>query len=158
MGKILTRDEAAAWRGSLRAAGKKVVFTNGCFDILHVGHTRYLYAAAKLGDVLIVGLNSDASARRLKGEGRPVYPEAERAEILASLESVSAVVLFDEDTPLGLITAIVPDVLVKGGDWEIEKIVGREVVLAAGGRVATIEYQEGHSTTMILDKIGKPAK
>lgn len=155
MGKILTRDEAAAWRRSLRERGGKVVFTNGCFDIIHVGHTRYLSAARMLGDALVVGLNSDASVRRLKGEGRPVYPENERAETLSSIESVDAVVVFDEDTPLELIKALVPDVLVKGGDWQPDKIVGRDVVLAAGGRVTTIEYQEGHSTTRILDRIGK---
>lgn len=155
MGKILTRNEAAAWRRSLREQGKKLVFTNGCFDIIHVGHTRYLFGARMLGDALMVGLNSDASTKRLKGEGRPVYPENERAETLSSIECVDAVVIFGEDTPLELIKEILPDVLVKGGDWQPDMIVGKDVVLAAGGEVTTIDYQDGHSTTLILDRIGK---
>ena len=155
MGRILTLNEAVIWRESLRREGKKLVFTNGCFDILHVGHTRYLFEARAMGDALMVGLNSDASTRMLKGEGRPVCPEYERAEILCSLEPVDAVVIFGEDTPYSLISAVVPDVLVKGGDWRIGDIVGKDIVLAAGGRVTNIRYQEGHSTTGILERIGK---
>lgn len=155
MGKLLTLNEAVKWRKTLRSEGKKLVFTNGCFDILHVGHTRYLFEARAMGDALMVGLNSDASTRRLKGESRPVYPEKERAEILCSLEAVDAVVIFGEDTPFDLISAVVPDVLVKGGDWKVDEIVGKDVVLAAGGRVTNIRYQDGHSTTGLLEKIGK---
>ncbi|HNQ77390.1 MAG TPA: D-glycero-beta-D-manno-heptose 1-phosphate adenylyltransferase [Acidobacteriota bacterium] len=155
MGRILTLNEAVKWRERLKSEGKTLVFTNGCFDILHVGHTRYLFEARAMGDALMVGLNSDASTARLKGEGRPVYPEKERAEILCSLEAVDAVVIFGEDTPFSLISAVVPDVLVKGGDWKVDDIVGKDIVLAAGGRVTNISYQEGHSTTGILERIGK---
>ncbi len=155
MGKLLTLNEAVKWRETLRSEGKTLVFTNGCFDILHVGHTRYLFEARAMGDALMVGLNSDSSTRRLKGESRPVYPEKERAEILCSLEAVDAVVIFGEDTPFDLISAVVPDLLVKGGDWKVDEIVGKDVVLAAGGRVTNIRYQDGHSTTGLLEKIGK---
>jgi rfaE bifunctional protein nucleotidyltransferase chain/domain len=149
-GGLVALERARELRARWRAEGLKTVFTNGCFDLLHAGHVRYLNAARALGDRLIVGLNSDASVRRLKGEGRPVTPAEERAEVLAALEAVDAVVLFEEDTPLRLIQALTPDVLVKGGDWAPEAIVGREHVLAAGGEVVTIPTLEGRSTTGIL--------
>jgi rfaE bifunctional protein nucleotidyltransferase chain/domain len=133
--------------------GKRVVFTNGCFDLLHPGHIRSLETARGLGDVLIVGINSDESVRMLKGEGRPVIPEQERAEILASLECVDAVVIFDEFTPQRVVAALVPDVLVKGGDWPGNQIVGREEVEAAGGKVVLVDVMPGYSTTDILKKI-----
>lgn len=146
----LALDEAVRLRERWRAEGLKTVFTNGCFDLLHAGHVRYLNAARALGDRLVVGLNSDASVARLKGEGRPVTPAGERAEILQALEAVDAVVPFEEDTPLRLIEALSPDVLVKGGDWALEAIVGREHVLAAGGEVVTIPTVAGRSTTRLV--------
>jgi D-beta-D-heptose 7-phosphate kinase/D-beta-D-heptose 1-phosphate adenosyltransferase len=131
-----------------------VVFTNGCFDLLHVGHVRYLQAARELGDALVVGVNSDASVRRLgKGHGRPVTPERERAEVLAALGCVDYVTIFGAPTPLALIRKVRPDVLVKGGDWPVERIVGREVVEARGGRVLSIPLVPGKSTTAILKKV-----
>ncbi len=134
--------------------GQKVVFTNGCFDILHPGHVTYLQKARKLGGVLVVGMNSDASVKRQnKGPERPILGEEERAAILGALACVSYVVIFDEDTPLRLIEELVPDVLVKGGDWPIEKIVGREVVQRSGGEVLTIPFVEGKSTTSIIERI-----
>ncbi len=136
-----------------RRARERVVFTNGCFDLLHPGHVTYLEAARDLGDLLVVGLNSDASVRRLKGPARPVLPQADRATVLAGLRSVDYVTVFDEDTPLRLIEALLPDVLVKGGDWAVERIVGREAVEAAGGRVATIPFVEGKSTTGIVERV-----
>jgi rfaE bifunctional protein nucleotidyltransferase chain/domain len=129
------------------------VFTNGCFDLLHPGHVTYLEAARELGDALVVGLNSDASVRRLKGPARPILTEQERATVLSGLRSVDYVVVFDEDTPLALIRRIVPDVLVKGGDWPVEAIVGADVVLAAGGRVSSLPFVEGKSTTGIVERI-----
>ena len=132
---------------------QRVVFTNGCFDLLHPGHIRTLEAARKLGDTLIVGLNSDRGVCQLKGPGRPILPERERAEILAALECVDAVVIFDEPTPREIINALLPDVLVKGGDWAGDQIVGREEVEAAGGRVLSIPVTPGYSTTAILQKI-----
>jgi D-glycero-beta-D-manno-heptose 1-phosphate adenylyltransferase len=136
-----------------RPAGQRVVFTNGCFDLLHPGHIRTLEAARKLGDALVVGLNSDRGVRELKGPGRPILPELERAEILAALECVDAVVIFDEPTPRETIAALLPDVLVKGGDWAGDQIVGREEVEAAGGRVVSVPVAPGYSTTSILQKI-----
>jgi len=137
-----------------RAAGERVVFTNGCFDILHPGHVTYLTAARALGDILVVGLNSDASVRDLeKGVERPILSQEERATVLSGLRAVDYVVVFYEPTPLRLIEAIVPDVLVKGGDWPVDKIVGREVVGAAGGEVLTIPFVEGHSTTGVVERI-----
>jgi D-beta-D-heptose 7-phosphate kinase/D-beta-D-heptose 1-phosphate adenosyltransferase len=133
--------------------GKHVVFTNGCFDLLHPGHIKLLEAARALGDALIVGINSDDSVRNLKGPSRPVIPESERAEILAGLECVDAVVIFDELTPRETVAALVPDILVKGGDWPGNQIVGREEVEAAGGKVVLINVVQGHSTTEILRKI-----
>lgn len=137
----------------LKAQGKKIVFTNGCFDILHRGHTRYLATARNLGDFLIVAVNSDQSVRTIKGPERPVISEDERAEILAALGFVDAVVVFDEETPLELIRYLLPDVLVKGGDWTEDRIVGGDVVKAAGGEVRSIPFVEGHSTTDLLRRI-----
>lgn len=156
---ILTLEEAILRFGHEKRNGRRVVFTNGCFDLLHPGHIRSLEHARELGDVLIVGLNSDASVRRLKGEGRPAIPERERAEILAALETVDAVVIFDEPTPHEVIARLLPDVLVKGGDWPGDQIVGREEVEAAGGRVVSVPVVPGYSTTEILRKIreGTPA-
>jgi rfaE bifunctional protein nucleotidyltransferase chain/domain len=132
----------------------KVVFTNGCFDILHAGHVRYLAHARSLGDKLVVGLNSDESVRRLgKGPGRPIVGQNERREVLLALRAVDEVVIFDEDTPLRLIGEICPDVLVKGGDWPVEKIVGHELVLGYGGAVLSLPFVEGNSTTSIVEKI-----
>jgi rfaE bifunctional protein nucleotidyltransferase chain/domain len=149
----MTRDEAIALVERLRAAGRTVVFTNGVFDLLHVGHLRYLQQARELGDALIVGLNSDRSVRANKGESRPVTPEAERAEILEALACVDGVVVFDEETPHDLIGAIQPDVLVKGADWAEDAIVGRDVVEARGGRVVRVPLEAGKSTTAIIDYI-----
>jgi D-glycero-beta-D-manno-heptose 1-phosphate adenylyltransferase len=137
----------------LHAAGKTVVFTNGVFDLLHPGHIRYLQHARTLGDALIVGVNSDRSVRANKGEGRPITPEGERAEILAALACVDAVVLFDEDTPHAIITALQPDVLVKGADWAEDAIVGRDVVEARGGKVVRVPLARGYSTTAIVKKV-----
>jgi D-glycero-beta-D-manno-heptose 1-phosphate adenylyltransferase len=150
---VLTLEEAIVRFGLEKRNGRRVVFTNGCFDLLHPGHIRSLELARELGDVLIVGLNSDASVRQLKGEGRPVISERERAEILAALESVDAVVIFDDLTPREVIARLLPDVLVKGGDWPGEQIVGREEVEAAGGRVVSIPVVPGYSTSAILRKI-----
>ena len=157
--EILTIEEAILRFGREKRNGRRVVFTNGCFDLLHPGHIGSLEQARSLGDVLIVGLNSDTSVRQLKGPGRPVLPERERAEILASLECVDAVVIFDDLTPRELIARLLPDVLVKGGDWSGDQIVGREEVEAAGGRVVSIPVVPGHSTSEILRKIreGLPA-
>ncbi|HKF40026.1 MAG TPA: D-glycero-beta-D-manno-heptose 1-phosphate adenylyltransferase [Candidatus Acidoferrum sp.] len=150
---VLSLEELILRFGAGKRNGKRVVFTNGCFDLLHPGHIRSLETARGLGDVLIVGMNSDESVRRLKGEGRPVIPEQERAEILASLECVDAVVIFDESTPQRVVAALLPDVLVKGGDWPGNQIVGREEVEAAGGKVVLVEVVPGYSTTEILKKI-----
>lgn len=136
-----------------RNAGEQVVFTNGCFDILHLGHADYLEKASQLGDRLIIGINSDASVRRLKGQARPVQTEDARGRLLAALAFVDAVVVFDEDTPLELITFVQPDVLVKGDDYTISTIVGADVVLQKGGHVRTIPLVEGHSTTALVNKI-----
>jgi rfaE bifunctional protein nucleotidyltransferase chain/domain len=136
-----------------RAAGARVVFTNGCFDLLHPGHVRYLAAARALGDVLVVGLNSDPSVRRLKGVPRPILGAAERAEVLAGLAAVDHVIVFDDDTPRALITALAPDVLVKGADWADEDIVGRDEVLAAGGHVERVDLVPSVSTTEIIRRI-----
>lgn len=133
--------------------GRKVVFTNGCFDIIHAGHVLYLEQARMMGDVLILGLNSDASIRRLKGETRPVNTQTDRATVVAALASVDYVVIFDQDTPYRLIDLIKPDLLVKGGDWRPEDIVGSDIVLAQGGMVRSIDYLDGSSTTGIIDRI-----
>src|SRR6266852_5656508 len=150
---ILTLDEAILRFGREKRNGRRIVFTNGCFDILHPGHIRSLEQARDLGDALIVGINSDASVRQLKGEGRPALPANERAEILAALECVDAVVIFDDLTPREVIGRLLPDVLVKGGDWPGDQIVGREEVEAAGGRVVSVPVVPGYSTTAILQKI-----
>lgn len=155
--EILSLDEAILRFGPGKRNGRRVVFTNGCFDLLHPGHIGSLEKARSLGDVLIVGLNSDASVRQLKGAGRPVLPERERAEILAALECVDAVVIFDELTPREVIARLLPDILVKGGDWASDQIVGREEVEAAGGRVVSIPVVAGYSTTEILRKIREGA-
>ena len=139
----------------LKRSGKRVVFTNGCFDILHIGHVRLLEQAAKLGEVLFVAVNSDRSVRKLKGPSRPVKPQGERAEILAALASVDFVVIFDELTPLNVIKAMLPDVLVKGGDWTRETIVGRKEVENAGGKVVVIPLTESYSTSRLIERIGK---
>jgi rfaE bifunctional protein nucleotidyltransferase chain/domain len=150
---VLTLDEAILRFGRQERNSRRVVFTNGCFDLLHPGHIRLLEQARELGDVLIVGLNGDASVRQLKGEGRPVIAERERAEILASLECVDAVVIFDALTPREVIARLLPDVLVKGGDWPLDQIVGRGEVEAAGGRVVSIPVVPGYSTSEILRQI-----
>ncbi len=150
--KILSRKELLARFGRPREG--RLVFTNGCFDLLHPGHVLYLASARALGDALIVGVNTDASVRRLqKDDARPIVPETDRALVLAALESVDAVCLFDEDTPRDLIAALLPDVLVKGGDYEPEGVVGREEAEAAGGEVVIIPFVAGHSTTALLDRI-----
>ncbi len=148
--KVISRRTAAALFSRLRRAGKRIVFTNGCFDILHAGHARYLRRAAAMGDILVVGLNGDGSVRRLKGEGRPVQTGPDRAYLLASLACVSYVVVFSEDTPAALIEDVVPHVLVKGGDWKGKTIVGAEFVLSRGGVVKTIRFLPGRSTTSII--------
>ena len=149
----LSWKEAAALVGTLRAAGRVIVFTNGVFDLLHPGHVRYLAEARALGDALIVGLNDDASVRRNKGPERPITPQDERAEILLALCSVDAVVVFDQDTPAEIITALQPDVLVKGADWAADRIVGRETVEARNGRVVRIPLEAGHSTTALVERV-----
>ena len=154
-GGILSRDELLKTAVKLKAEGKTLVFTNGCFDLLHPGHIRYLEKARALGDALIVGLNSDRSVKQLKGPTRPIFPEAERAEILAALESVDYVTVFDEATPQELIASLAPHVLVKGGDWDANEIVGRKEVEAAGGRVVSIEHHAGHSTSDLVETITK---
>lgn len=152
--KIVGRDEAARRAALAKAAGRKVVFTNGCFDLLHAGHVRLLEQARSLGDLLILGLNSDDSVRSLgKGEDRPLVPQAQRAEVVAALAAVDLVALFNEPTPLELITAIMPDVLVKGGDWPVRDIVGADLVLAAGGRVESLPLVRGLSTTSLAARI-----
>lgn len=151
--EILTIEEAILRFGREKRNGRRVVFTNGCFDLLHPGHVRSLEQARGLGDALLVGLNSDDGVRQLKGAGRPVLPERERAEILAALECVDAVIIFNEPTPREVIARLEPDVLVKGGDWPGDQIVGREEVEAAGGRVVSVPVLAGYSTSAILRKI-----
>ena len=155
---VLTLEEAILRFGREKRNGRRVVFTNGCFDLLHPGHIRSLELARALGDMLIVGLNSDASVRQLKGKGRPVITERERAEILAALECVDAVVIFDDRTPREMITGLLPDVLVKGGDSPGDQIVGREEVEAAGGRVVSVPVVPGYSTSAILERIREGAR
>ncbi|MDH5740920.1 MAG: D-glycero-beta-D-manno-heptose 1-phosphate adenylyltransferase [Nitrospira sp.] len=157
--KILPLDQLLSTLSAERARGKRIVFTNGCFDLMHVGHTRYLQAAKELGDVLIVGVNSDASVRSLdKAPDRPIVPDAQRAEVLAALGCVDYVVIFNESDPLQLITSVLPDILVKGGDWTLDRIVGRDVVEARGGVVKTIPLVPGVSTTGLLRRIRSTAK
>ena len=151
----MDRAEAERLVNDLRASGKTIVFTNGVFDLLHIGHLRYLQEAKRLGDALLVGVNSDRSVGFLKGSGRPITAEEERAEVLAALTCVDGVVIFDEETPRDLIQAIQPDVLVKGSDWAEDAIVGRDIVEARGGRVVRVAIQPGYSTTRIVEKIKK---
>lgn len=154
-GKIVSRDELRAERERLRAAGRRLVFTNGCFDILHVGHVRYLQAARALGDALLVAVNSDRSVRELKGAGRPVMNEDERAELLAALGAVDYVTVFDDLSPRALIAEILPDILVKGGDYQLDEIHGREEVERAGGRVLALPFIEGASTSSVIERVKK---
>lgn len=152
--KIVTKEQLVEQLKPLRARGSRFVFTNGCFDLMHVGHTRYLQAARALGDLLIVGVNSDDSVRSLeKAPDRPIVHEAQRAEVVAALGCVDFVVIFSESDPKALITAVQPDVLVKGGDWPLDRIIGRDVVEARGGRVQTIPLVPGFSTTALIHRI-----
>lgn len=150
---ILNRADSASWAADLRRAGRRVVFTNGVFDLLHPGHVRYLAEARRQGDALIVGVNSDRSVRAIKGPARPINTERDRAEVLAALAAVDAVVVFDEDDPHAIISAIQPDVLVKGADWAEDRIVGRDVVEARGGKVIRIAFAPGYSTTGMIEKM-----
>ena len=150
---MFTLPEAVQFAQQVRAAGKTIVFTNGVFDLLHPGHVRYLQHARSLGDALIVGINSDRSVRAVKGPHRPINSEAERAEILAALACVDAVAIFDEETPFEIVTAVQPDVLVKGADWAPDKIIGRDIVEARGGKVVLMKVEEGWSTTSIVAKV-----
>jgi rfaE bifunctional protein nucleotidyltransferase chain/domain len=153
MAKILSLDQLIEERKRLGRLGRRVVFTNGCFDLIHPGHIRYLQEARRLGDALIVALNSDRSVRELKGETRPILDQNERAEVMAALGCVDLVTIFDESTPLEVIAAIAPDVLVKGGDWDLGHIVGRGEVEAAGGKVLSLAFVEGCSTTDVIERI-----
>jgi rfaE bifunctional protein nucleotidyltransferase chain/domain len=150
--KVLDSEQLKAALQTYRKENKKIVFTNGCFDLLHIGHVRYLEQAKSLGDILIVGINTDASVQVLKGPTRPIQNENDRAEILASLKSVDHTVLFGEQTPLNLIKEIKPDLLVKGGDWKIDQIVGSDFVLSHGGQVQSLQFITGKSTTSIIEK------
>jgi len=151
--KVKTVEELRPLLAILRAAGKKIVFTNGCFDLIHTGHTRYLAIARSFGDLLVVAVNSDSSVRTIKGEKRPINSQQERAETLAALDSVDFVTIFSEPDPYKVISALQPDVLVKGGDWPVEKIIGGDIVQARGGKVVNVPYVEGQSTTGIIEKI-----
>jgi len=153
--KILTHEALMNEREHLHRAGKKLVFTNGVFDILHVGHVRYLAQAKELGDALVVAINSDASVRELKGEGRPLVSQNDRAEVLSALSSVDYVTVFDDTSPRSLIAKLLPDVLVKGGDYALDQIHGREEVEAAGGRVVSLPFVEGSSTSQIIERMKK---
>ena len=153
MGRVFDREELSLVLAAEKRVGRRIVFTNGCFDLLHPGHVQCFEEARKLGDFLVVAINSDDSVRRLKGSDRPVFPQQERAEVLAVLESVDAVVIFDEPTPHDLIARLLPHVLVKGGDWSKDEVVGREEVEAAGGRVVSVPVLKGYSTSEILGKI-----
>ena len=153
--KLRTWREISAIREELVSDDKKAVFTNGCFDILHRGHVQYLQAARELGDVLIVGLNNDDSVRRLKGVNRPVNSEIDRAIVLSALQDVDHVVIFTEDTPYKLINTVKPDILVKGGDWKPEDIVGSDIVLQSGGEVLSLDFIKGYSTTKTIEEMEK---
>ncbi len=155
MEKILNRKTLKEKLDTLKKQGKKIAFTNGCFDILHVGHVRYLKEAKKTADILVLALNSDSSVRQIKGEKRPLVPQEERAEIIAALEFIDFVTIFDEQTPLKLIKLLKPDVLIKGGDWPEDKVVGREEIKKWGGKLTLIPEIIGKSTTSIVDKIKK---
>jgi rfaE bifunctional protein nucleotidyltransferase chain/domain len=151
--RVLTGAQAAAVVAEARSTGRRIVFTNGVFDLLHPGHVRYLEEARALGDLLIVGLHEDESVRRNKGPGRPITPQEERAEVLAALASVDAVVVFPEDTPADIIRQVQPDILVKGAGWPADQIVGRDTVEARGGRVVLVPIEQGYSTTSIVERI-----
>jgi rfaE bifunctional protein nucleotidyltransferase chain/domain len=153
---VMTQDAAVRWRERLGRDQKRVVFTNGVFDILHPGHVRYLAEARRQGDALIVAINSDRSVRAIKGPTRPVNPEGERAEVVAALACVDATVVFDQDTPHEIISLLQPDILVKGADWAADRIVGRDIVEARGGVVIRVRIEEGHSTTAIVEKLRTP--
>ena len=153
MNCLKSLEEIKLIRSALKADNKKVVFTNGCFDIIHAGHIDYLNKAKALGDVLIVGLNTDNSVKRIKGDKRPIISEDERAEIISNLKPIDYVVFFDEDTPAELINELVPDILIKGADWKTDEIVGGETVLANGGEVKTIKFVNDQSTSKIIDLI-----
>src|SRR3990170_984148 len=153
MGRVVSLEELVSIRNSLRSNGKRVVFTNGCFDLLHRGHVEFLNEAKRFGDLLVVGLNSDASMSRIKGKNRPIVPQEDRAFVLSNLAAVDYVAIFEEDTPLEMISALLPDVLVKGADWGIDEVVGKEVVEGAGGLVRTIHLVPNRSTTDIVKKI-----
>jgi rfaE bifunctional protein nucleotidyltransferase chain/domain len=152
MGQVISFDGISSALKSLKSSGKKIVFTNGCFDLLHVGHVRYLQEARAQGDILVVGVNSDASTKRLKGPTRPVQNESDRAEILAALGCIDFSVIFTEDTPQNLIEQVRPDVLVKGGDWAVDQIVGAPFVQSYGGEVRSLHFVDGKSTTKIIAK------
>jgi rfaE bifunctional protein nucleotidyltransferase chain/domain len=151
--KIKNHDELRLIIEDLHRAGKKVVFTNGCFDIIHTGHVRYLKLAKSYGDILVVAVNSDESVRGIKGEKRPINPQEERVEVLAALGMVDYVTVFDEPDPHHVIAELMPDVLVKGGDWDVDNIVGRDIVEASGGKVRSLPFIEGASTTGIIERI-----
>jgi len=153
--KLLSATALARQLTALRRRGKRIVFTNGCFDLIHPGHVRYLRQAKRLGDVLVVALNSDASVRRLKGPMRPLVPQRDRCEVMAALEMVDYVTVFNDETPYKLIARLQPDVLVKGGDWTPDRIVGAEIVRARGGRVRSIRFAPGYSTTRLVERIKK---
>ncbi len=153
MERVVKRSKIRDLVKTLRDEGKKIVFTNGCFDILHRGHIEYLLEAKMLGDILIVGINSDASVKKIKGKNRPINNEKDRAFVLSMLKPVDYVVIFEEETPLNLITEIVPDTLVKGGDWDVDKIIGREIVEKNGGRCVSLKFLKGYSTSKIIEKI-----
>lgn len=153
--KVKQKEELKIVLDKLKEEGKRVVFTNGCFDLLHIGHTRYLEDAKKLGDILIVAVNSDHSVRAIKGEQRPVIPDKERAEVLSALQCVDYVMIFDEPNPHNIISFLKPNILVKGGDWDEDAIIGREVVENNGGKVVRIPEIKGSSTSNIIDKIAK---
>ena len=153
MGKVVSQDELILHIRERKRNGQRAVFTNGCFDLLHPGHIRLLEQARSLGDLLVVAINSDSSIRKIKGDKRPLIPEGERAEVLAALAAVDYVVLFDEPTPRELIGRVLPDLLVKGSDWEPNEVVGREAVEAAGGRVVSLPIEPGYSTTRLLERI-----
>ncbi len=152
MGQVKNFETIESSLAPFRSAGKKIVFTNGCFDLLHVGHVRYLQEARQLGDLLVIGVNSDASVKRLKGPTRPVQIENDRAEILAALAAVDFTVIFTEDTPENLIHKVKPDILVKGGDWQIDQIVGAPFVQSYGGKVMSLQFVDGKSTTKLIEK------
>ena len=154
--KIKTQKELKRVIAYLRKQGKKIVFTNGCFDILHYGHIKYLQDTKGLADVLVLGLNSDSSVKKIKGSARPINKQLDRARVLSALSCVDYLTIFSEDTPLRLIRLIQPDVLVKGGDWQTEKIVGADFVKARGGKVLAIPYIKGYSTTKLINKIRSP--